>query len=127
MPTPTTEQLDQATIDLIFVLRDSLTDDSPSRRDFWGGRCTTAIQTAAAGADNAAHAITIAARKLQIEVLTTEASKRASKAAAIIDMDYQKWETHIDQTLIYIVALAKIQNSTQKAKKTTETQENIPF
>lgn len=81
MPTPHPDQLDQATIDLVFALRDSLTDDGPSRLDFWGGRAATAIETAAAGADNANQAITIAARKLQIPVLTTHAAQTAKTAA----------------------------------------------
>ena len=43
-------QLDRVTIDLIFALRDSLTDDGPSHIDFWsGGRAITALETAAAG------------------------------------------------------------------------------
>jgi len=76
MPTPHPDQLDQATIGLIFALRDSLTDDGPSRLDFWGGRAATAIETAAAGADNANQAITIAAR---IEQACPAASKCKSK------------------------------------------------
>jgi hypothetical protein len=40
-------QLDRVTIDLIFALRDSLTDDGPSLIDFWsGGRAITALETA---------------------------------------------------------------------------------
>lgn len=117
MPTPTPDQLDQATIDLIFCLRDSLTDDGPSRLDFWSGRATTAIDSAAAGADTAAQAITIACRKLQIDVLTLDASKRAKKAADVIDQDYAEWARHISRNLVYIVALAKIANSTDKAAK----------
>ena len=57
MTTPTPDQYDQATIDLIFALRDSLTDDGPSRIDFWNGRATSALLTAAAGSDNAGQAI----------------------------------------------------------------------
>lgn len=128
MTTPTPEQLDSATIDLIFALRDSLTDDGPSRIDFWGGRATTAIQTAAAGSDTAGQAITTAAHKLQITTLTTNAAKRARRAAEIIDADYQAWATHIDRNLVYVVALAQLENRTNKtAKKTAKTTEEIPF
>lgn len=128
MTTPTPEQLDSATIDLIFALRDSLTDDGPSRIDFWGGRATTAIQTAAAGSDSAGQAITTAAHKLQIIILPPNAAKRARRAAEIIDADYQAWATHIDRNLVYIVALAQLENRTKKTtKKTTKTTEEIPF
>ena len=124
MTTPTPEQLDQATIDLIFALRDSLTDDGPSRIDFWGGRATTAIQTAAAGSDNAGQAITTAAHKLQIETLRTAVAKTVKKAAEVIDQDYPAWSAHVDKNIVYIVALAAIENKTRKTTKTTE---EIPF
>lgn len=65
------ELLDQATIDLIFALRDSLTEASPNRIDFWNGRAASAIATAAAGSQSAGQAITTAARKLQIDTLAT--------------------------------------------------------
>ena len=132
MTTRTPDQLDTATIDLIFALRDSLTDDGPSRIDFWGGRATTAIQTAAAGSDSAGQAITTAAHKLQITTLTTNAAERARRAAEIIDADYQAWATHIDRNLVYIVALAQLENTTRKTTKktnaeSTKTTEEIPF
>ena len=124
MTTPTPEQLDQATIDLIFALRDSLTDDGPSRIDFCGGRATTAIQTAAAGSDNAGQAITTAAHKLQIETLRTAVAKTVKKAAEVIDQDYPAWSAHVDKNIVYIVALAAVENKTRKTTKTTE---EIPF
>ena len=127
MTTRTPEQLDSATIDLIFALRDSLTDDGPSRLDFWGGRATTAIQTAAAGSDSAGQAISTAAHKLQIIILPPNAAKRARRAAEIIDADYQAWATHIDRNLVYIVALAQLENRTNKTTKKTTKTEEIPF
>lgn len=124
MTTPTLDQLDAATIDLIFALRDSLTDDGPSRIDFWGGRATTAIKTAAAGSDNAGQAITTAAHKLQIETLRTAVAKNVKKAAEVIDTDYPAWAAHVDKNIVYIVALAAVENKTRKSTKTTE---EIPF
>jgi len=123
MTTPTPEQFDAATIDLIFALRDSLTDDGPSRLDFWSGRATTAIQTAAAGSDNAGQAITTAAHKLQIETLRSTTAKQVKTAAEIINQDYSSWATHVDQNIVYIVTLAQIEN---RNKKNTNTKE-IPF
>ena len=125
MPTPHPDQLDQATINLVFALRDSLTDDGPSRLDFWGGRAATAIETAAAGADNANQAITVAARKLQIPVLTTHAAQVAKTAAEVINQDYQSWAAHVDDTIVYIMALATLENRSRKAKK--EAEEEIPY
>lgn len=117
MTTP--EQLDTATIDLIFALRDSLTDAGPSRLDFWGGRASTAIETAAAGSTTAGQAITTAARKLQIDTLTASASKQAKAAAEIIDDDYEAWAAHVARNIVYIVALANTQRDARK-KPTTD-------
>lgn len=121
MPTPTPEQHDLATIWLIFALRDSLTDNGPSRLDFWGDRGKTAIETAAAGSDNAGQAITTMCRKLQIPTLTKAASERAQEAADIIDSDYTAWARHIQQNIVFIIALARVKNTeAQDAKKGTK-------
>ena len=129
--TPTPEQLDEATIDLIFALRDSLTDAGPSRLQFWAGRATSAIETAAAGSTTAGQAITMAARKLQIECFTNESSKAVKKIAALIDRDYEAWASHVAENLVYIVALANVARESRKpvtAKKTsTNETEKAPF
>ena len=121
MTTPTPDQYDQATIDLIFALRDSLTDDGPSRIDFWNGRATSALLTAAAGSDNAGQAITTAAHKLQIETLRTTTAKTVKQAAQVIDANYPAWAAHVDKNIVYIVALAAVENKTRKTPKTTAT------
>lgn len=118
MTTPTSDELTEATITLIFALRDSLTDDGPSRIDFWsGGRAATALQTAAAGASTAAQAITIAARKLQIPQLAAHTAHNVAGACTIIDRDYEAWATHIEQTIVYIIALADIRRQQARATK----------
>lgn len=139
MPTPTPDQLDAATIDLIFALRDSLTSDGPSLIDFWGDRATTAIATAAAGSDTAGQAITTACRKLQIDTLAANAAPVARRAAEIIDADYAAWARHVDQSLVYIVALARLERDNRKRGKkpttptaptpapTSDSSEEIPF
>lgn len=112
--------LDAATIDLIFALRDSLTSDGPSRLDFWGGRVTTALETAAAGSDNAGQAITTAARKLQIPTLAGAASAAAVGAAKVIDADYQLWASHVARNIVYIVALAYVQRDARKLARSSQ-------
>lgn len=114
MSTPTPDQLDAATIDLVFALRDSLTDDGPSLIDFWSDRGATAIATAAAGSDSAGQAITTACRKLQIGALSAGAAPVARRAAEIIDADYAAWARHVDQSLVYIVALARLERDNRR-------------
>ena len=131
--TPTPDQLDQATIRLIFALRDSLTDDGPSRIDFWsGGRAISALESAAAGASTGAEAVSMAARKLQIPQISKHAAKTVVEAAAVIDQDYGAWASHITRNAVYILALADIERIEQrdiaiaaKEAKKTETSANL--
>lgn len=115
MSTP--EELDQATVNLIFALRDSLTD--VSRLDFWGGRVTTAIETAAAGSESASQAITVACHKLQIDTLAKEPAKAVVTLAPIIDADYTEWAAHVARNIVYIVALANVARESRKPSKPT--------
>jgi len=125
MDTPTPDELDAATIDLIFALRDSLTDDGPSRMDFWAGRAASAIETAAAGADSAGQAITIAARKLQIETLSASAAPVALRAGEVIDRDFQAWASHVARNIVYIVAVAYVAREARSKTKTAKTAEPV--
>ena len=135
--TPTPEQLDRATIDLIFALRDSITDDGPSLIDFWsGGRAISALEAAAAGASTGAEAVSLAARKLQIPQIAGKQAKTVTRCAAIIDLDYGAWASHITRNAVYILALADVERQERKASraetKTTKTatkpqQESLPF
>ncbi|APT92903.1 hypothetical protein CPHO_08395 [Corynebacterium phocae] len=131
MTTVNPVDLDKATIDLIFILRDSLTDNGPSRMEFWADRATTAIAAAAAGAESFGQAVTIAAHKLQIDTLTAAASKRLKTVAETLEPNFQEWVTHVDKTLVYIVALAKTENTIRKeekaAKKSNTKSEEAPF
>lgn len=113
--TPTEEQMDEATIKLIFALRDSLTDDGPSRIDFWsGGRAATAIQTAAAGSSDSHQMLTTVCRKLQIPQIAVSQSATVINACNIIDADYTAWQDHIDRTIVYIIALADMRRRQAK-------------
>ncbi len=136
--TPTPEQLDRATIDLIFALRDSITDDGPSLIDFWsGGRAISALEAAAAGASTGAEAVSLAARKLQIPQIAGKQAKTVTHCAAIIDLDYGAWASHITRNAVYILALADVERQERKASraetKTVKTatkqpqQESLPF
>lgn len=115
--TLTDDTLDQATIDLIFALRDSLTD--VSRLDFWNGRCTSAIETAAAGATTMPQAITIAAQKLQIDTLTREASTTVVHVTETLGGHYEAWASHVARNIVYLVALARVENDSRKTAKKT--------
>lgn len=116
------DTLDKITIDLIFALRDSLTD--VSRIDFWAGRAATAIETAAAGASTWPEAVTIACRKLQIGTLTNISASTVTSAEP---PDYEQWASHVSRNIIYIVALANVARATRNTKPKTATPERIPF
>jgi len=121
------ETLDQITVDLIFALRDSLTD--VSRLDFWSGRATTAIETAAAGSETWEQAVTTAARKLQIDTLTNESSKTVVALSSKIESCYEEWAAHVSRNIVYIVALANVMREQKKTKKAgfTESEQEPTF
>lgn len=121
--TPKPDEFDQATIRLIFALRDSLTDDGPSRIDFWsGGRAISALEAAAAGASTASEAITLAAKKLQIPQIDKRQAKTVAEVAELIDQDYPAWAAHITRNAVYILALADIQRIEQRDTAKTKTE-----
>ena len=115
MPDLTPDRLDDLTIQLCFALRDSLTDVSPL--DFWQGRAATALATAAAGADSIQQAITIAARKLQLDGFDAKSSPVVVAVAKEPDPHFRQWATHLDKTLVYIVALARATNADAKESR----------
>jgi hypothetical protein len=127
---PDLDDMDRITIDLLFALRDSLTD--VSRLDFWTGRATTALTTAAAGASTWAEAVTIAAHKLQIDVLTNGASETVARLGAELG-DFEAWSSHVDRNIVYIVALANTERDSRKPTRqpaepiSAATTEEIPF
>lgn len=110
--TTTEERLDRITIDLVFALRDSLTEVSPL--EFWSGRGTSAITTAAASSTAAGQAITRAARKLQIETITGDPAAVVARIGPEIDADYPAWARHIQRNLVYIAALAYAERDLHK-------------
>ena len=115
MPELTPDRLDDLTVQLTFALRDSLTDVSPL--DFWQGRAITALATAAAGADSIQQAITLAARKLQIDGFDAKSSPVVVAVAKELGPNFQQWATHLDKTLVYIIALARAANSDAKESR----------
>lgn len=110
--------IDRATVDLIFALRDSITDDSVDYQGFWsGGRCLSALQAAAAGSETAGQAVSEAARKLQITQYATRVAPTVVRVASVIDADYPAWARHIDTTGPYLLALADVERQRRKAAR----------
>ena len=50
-------------------------------------------------------------------VAAKSAMRNAYDAANIIDQDYEAWARHIQQNIVYIVALARVQNTIAKENK----------
>ncbi|MCO6684752.1 hypothetical protein V7G09_04830 [Cutibacterium avidum] len=131
MTTPAPEELDAATIDLIFALRGSLADLGPL--EFWSGRINTALETAAAGSQDAGQAITTCCHKLQIPAIHPSHAKAAVKVANVIDADYQAWASHVAHNVTYIAAMALAERDERKttkkktAPKKSAATEEIPF
>lgn len=102
-----------ATVDLLNALLDSADVQTIGVANWWP-RAATALETAAAGGESAAHAVTIAARKLQIETLTRDASETVARVAPLIDADYPGWSETVAREAVYIVALARVSREERK-------------
>jgi len=119
------ELLDRITIDLIFALRDSLTE--VSRLDFWAGRVTTALETAAAGSSSWEQAVTTAAHKLQIETLSAAAAMKVVGLGDEVGRlnAFEQWCGHVSRNIVYIVALANVARDQHKKTTVKTTQEEV--
>lgn len=117
------EAFDEITVDLIFALRDSITDISPI--DFWSGRALSAVETAAAGSETMPQAITTACRKLQIGAADFRSAPAFVRLAEVIgDDQYEAWAAHVARNIIYIVALAAVVRDERKAARTAKKAES---
>lgn len=121
----TGDVLIDATTDLLIALRDSLTDVSPM--DFWSGRAVTALETAAAGSEDAGQAVTTACRKLQIPVIAPRAVDTIGRVTQVIGADYERWAAMISRESVYLAVLAKIKSDGQKEARKTARKKDAPI
>ncbi|WP_280503006.1 hypothetical protein [Nocardia farcinica] len=112
--TDTTMDLVDVSIDLLSALLDSASTDVIGVANWWH-RAQTALETGAAGGENAGHAITIAARKLQIDTLSEKSAKTVARVAPILDTHWADWVETIARESVYIVALTRVTRSEKKA------------
>ena len=115
-----TADLTQVSIDLTNALLDSADVKTIGVSNWWG-RAQTALETAAAGAENAGHAVTIAARKLQIDTLSKASAETIARVSPIIDEHWQEWAQNVARESVYIVALARVAREERKKKRQQET------
>lgn len=112
--------LTNASVELVNALLDSADVHTIGVPNWWP-RATTALETAAAGAESAAHAVTIASRKLQIDTLSKESAVTVARVAPIIDADYQAWVQTVAREAVYIVALARVAREERKQRRAQKT------
>lgn len=115
-----TEDLTDTTVRLMNALLDSASTDVIGVSNWWA-RAKTALETAAAGAENAAHAVTIASRKLQIDTLTKDATATITEVGPIIDAHFSEWTAIVARESVYIVALTRVSRDERRAKRKQET------
>lgn len=112
------DPLERATVDLMFALRDSLTDRGPSFVEFWsGGRCESAIRAAAAGATDAAEAVSKTAHQLQIDQYTVTQSPEVVRIVAVIGPRFQEWKHLVKRKTPYLRALADVERAAKRDPK----------
>lgn len=112
--------LTDVSVELVNALLDSADVGTIGVSNWWA-RAQTALETAAAGGESAAHAVTIAARKLQIDTLGKESAETVARVAPLIDADYPAWAETVAREAVYIVALARVARDERKQKRKQET------
>lgn len=106
--------LDSASVDLIGVAN-------------WWLRATSALRVAAS-AQSYGHAVSAAAGKLQIDVLSAGSSKALAGLEASIAPEFGQWCAVADREAEYVVALARLARSSRSAaRKAARDEERIEF
>ncbi|MGO4923273.1 hypothetical protein [Bifidobacterium choerinum] len=83
----------------------------------WWDRASAALQAAAAGATTLAQATTIAAAKLQVDVLSESASRTVTALAEVIDPSYTEWADRVAAEHVYMVALVRVERTARRTSK----------
>lgn len=105
------------TVTLLSALLDSA-DVTTIGVSHWWDRATSALTTAAAGGSDAAHAVEIACRKLQIETLSAPSARTVVQLVPLIDQGFEDWAATVAREAVYLVALTRVtRDEARKAKK----------
>lgn len=108
-----------ATRQWLSALLDSADVDTIGAAHWWD-RASAALQAAAAGATTLAQATTIAATKLQVDVLGESASRIVTGLAEVIDPAYTEWADRVAAEHVYMVALVRVERAARRAQKTNQ-------
>lgn len=118
--TPTLPDLDpltQATIDLASAVLDSADIEVIGKSD-WYSRAQAALETAAAGSQSTAEAVTTMGRKLQIYgALDARSSETVTRVAPVIDAHWNEWVEKVARESTYLIALTRMTRNARRATK----------
>lgn len=115
MATGETDLVD-VTVGLVSALLDSADVDTIGVANWWP-RAQSALEAAAAGAETAGHAVTIAARKLQIDTLSKPSAHTVQRVAPILDSRWPEWVDTVAKEAVYIVALTRVHREESRAAR----------
>lgn len=84
----------------------------------WWSRATSALAAACASADTFGHAVTIAAGKLQVDVLSQASARELQRLGALIDPLWETWRIETERDAVYVVALTRLKRQARSAART---------
>ena len=113
MTTPHTDLRD-ATVAWLSAILDSASVDTIGVTNWWD-RATAALTTAST-ADTYGEATAIAARKLQIDTLTTRTAETITQLEPVITADYPAWQHLAASETPYLIALTRITRQANRTK-----------
>ncbi|KZS63115.1 hypothetical protein [Mycobacterium ostraviense] len=112
------DELMDATVRWLSALLDSATVQEIGVSNWWS-RAKTALETAAASADTYSQAVSVAARKLQIDTLRQASSAQLlgpGSTEDVISPRLDEWRLLAQRDAVYIVGLVQIQRAARRGK-----------
>lgn len=121
------DPLDDAVAIQRALMKSASTDDISPKE--WWTRATTALETAAAAADDWAAFVTKACKKLQIDTLVEESSVQLVELAETYSdaARFEQIRAFMQRDAIYVTAVHRAQKAKEKADRKKPQAEEIPF
>lgn len=111
------DDLTTTTVELVSAILDSADMDLIGR-DHWYSRAQAALETAAAGSQSTAQAVTTMCRKLQVDALTAASAQTVTRIAPTLDAHWGEWVEKIAREAPYLIALTRVTRKTRTQKET---------
>jgi hypothetical protein len=102
-------------VKLVRTMMASASSDRIRRVDWWA-RAKSALETAAMSSDNFSSMISSMARKLQIDVTSTQTGEEVADLALAVENDFESFRRFCEREAVYVVAIAQAEAKARREK-----------